>query len=226
MRSGHVQGLQVSKGLDGRLSSCCCLIFVSRCDQNNNSKRNLWKPRTRVKLALYPYHSTLHTHALFSPCITGNCQSDFKGFHFTLSKYQERKMILLSQHFYLDFHLSWGGSPLKYYQVKTNSERLHLETEQSSCLDRGDPKLPRCWGPLENTKITSGHLYSLAEPSSRRGPWPATLIDFVSDPWRQCHSPLVYNYERKIRGEATGWKENLVYFPSRGSLFSPFQVKE
>lgn len=171
-----------------------------------------------------PQH-TAHTCTFF-PCITGNCQSDFKGFHFTLSKYQERKMILLSQHFYLDFHLSWGGSPLKYYQVKTNSERLHLETEQSSCLDRGDPKLPRCWGPLENTKITSGHLYSLAEPSSRRGPWPSTLIDFVSDPCRQCHSPLVYNYERKIRGEATGWKENLVYFPSQGSLFSPFQVKE
>lgn len=94
------------KGSGWKTLSCCCLIFVSRCDQNNNSKRNLWKPRTRVKLALYPYHSTLHTHALFFPCITGNCQSDFKGFHFTLSKYQERKMILLSQHFYLDFHLS------------------------------------------------------------------------------------------------------------------------
>lgn len=59
--------------------------------------------------------------------------------------------MLLSQHFYLDFHLSCG-SPLKYYQVETNSERLYLETEQSSYLDGGDPKLPRCWGPLEEYK--------------------------------------------------------------------------
>jgi hypothetical protein len=29
---------------------------------------------------------------------------------------------------------------------------------------------------------------------------------------------LAYNYERKMRGEARGWKENLVYFSSQTSF--------
>lgn len=148
MRSGHVQGLQVSEGLDGRLLVavvwflCTDVIKIITARETcvNQENESSWLCAC----------ATAHcTHMHFSPLYYRKLSEWFlKGFHFTLSKYQERKMILLSQHFYLDFHLSWGGSPLKYYQVKTNSERLHLETEQSSCLDRGDPKLPRCWGPL------------------------------------------------------------------------------
>lgn len=139
------------RGSGWKTLSCCCLIFVYRCDQNNNSKRNLCKPRNESSwLVPMPQHCA-HMHV--SPLVLQETvRVILRGFHFTLSKYQERKMILVSQHFYLDFHLSWGGSPLKSYQVKTNSERLHLETEQSSCLGRGDPKLPRCSGPLEEYK--------------------------------------------------------------------------
>lgn len=142
------------RGSGWKTRSCCCLIFVYRRDQNSNSKRNLRKPRNESSW-LWAHATTHCTHTHFFFLVsqeTVRVIFFLKGFHFTLSKYQERKIILLSQHFYLDSHLSWGGSPLKYYQVKTNSGGLYLETEQSSYLDRGDPKLPWCWGPLEEYK--------------------------------------------------------------------------
>lgn len=87
------------RGFGWKTLSFCCLIFVYRCDQNNNSKRNLCKPRKRVKLALCTCHNALHTHALFLLVLQETVSVILKGFHFPLSKYQERKMILLSQHF-------------------------------------------------------------------------------------------------------------------------------
>lgn len=188
MRSGHVQGLQVSEGLDGRLLVavvwflCTDVIKIITARETcvNQENESSWLCAC----------ATAHcTHMHFPPLYYRKLSEWFlKDFHFTLSKYQERKMILLSQHFYLDFHLSWGGSPLKYYQVKTVSDcilrlnRVPVQiVEIQNSHDAG--------GLLENTKITSGHLHSLAEPSSRRGLWPSTLIDFVSDPCRQCSFP-------------------------------------
>lgn len=151
MRSGHVQGLQVSEGLDGRLSVavvwflCTDVIKIITARETcvNQENESSWLCAC----------ATAHcTHMHFSPLILQETvRVIFKGFSFHFiqvpgEKNDTFKSTFLSR---LSPELRRESSEILSGE---NSERLHLETEQSSCPDRGDPKLPRCWGPLGEYK--------------------------------------------------------------------------